>query len=175
MFIKHVSSNQLILKSVKLVVTMPFFFSQVCIGTRAIPAALDLHWLKKILYLQRRNKNAEKVTHIKGRLLDQAMILFSCVPFQMGTSLKGKNLLPEGANSFLYEQFLILWKITFITLSDLFWILLVFITHVRNLRTGCFANDPGTLSELCRVSNYQQRWYQHQNLSIMDIGARNEQ
>ena len=26
--------------------------------------------------------------------------------------LKGKNLLPEGVNSFLYEQFLIVWKIT---------------------------------------------------------------
>ena len=34
---------------------------------------------------------------IKGRLLDQAMILFNCIPFQMGTSLKAKNLLPEGA------------------------------------------------------------------------------
>ena len=56
-------------------------------------------------------------THIKGRLLDQAVILFNCIPFQMGTSLKGKNLLPEGANSFLYEQFLIVWKITYITLS----------------------------------------------------------
>ena len=63
--------------------------------------------------------NTEKVKHIKGRLLDQAMILFNCVPFQMGTSLKGKNLLPEGANSFIYEQFLIVWKITFITLSEL--------------------------------------------------------
>ena len=47
------------------------------------------------------------------------MILFNCVPFQMGTSHKGKNLLSEGANSFLYEQFLIVWKVTFITLSDL--------------------------------------------------------
>ena len=64
-------------------------------------------------------QNPEKVTHIKGRLLNQAMILFNCVPFQMGTSLKGKNLLPEGANSFLYEQFLIVWKITFTTLGDL--------------------------------------------------------
>ena len=30
--------------------------------------------------------------------------------FKMGTSLIGKNLLPEGANTFLYEQFLIVWK-----------------------------------------------------------------
>ena len=69
--------------------------------------------------MQQRSQNAEKVTHIKERLLDQAMILFNRVPFQMGTSLKGKNLLPEGANSFLYEQFYRVWKITFITLSDL--------------------------------------------------------
>ena len=68
---------------------------------------------------QRCSQNAEKVWHIKGRLFDQAMILFNCVPFQIGTSIKGKNLLPGGANSFLYEQFLIVWKITFITLSDL--------------------------------------------------------
>ena len=31
-----------------------------------------------------RCQNAEKVTHIKGRLLNQAMILFNCVPFQNG-------------------------------------------------------------------------------------------
>ena len=68
---------------------------------------------------QLHSRNAEKSTHIKGRLLDQTMILFNYVPFQVGTSLKGKNSLPEGANSFHYEQFLIVWKITFITLSDL--------------------------------------------------------
>ena len=51
---------------------------------------------------QWRSQKAEKVKHIKGRLLDHAMILFNCVPFiKMETSLKGKNLLPEGANSFL--------------------------------------------------------------------------
>ena len=39
--------------------------------------------------------------------------------FKMGTSLKGKNLPPEGANSFLYEQFLLVWKNTITTLGDL--------------------------------------------------------
>ena len=34
---------------------------------------------------------------VKRRLLDQAMILFNFIPFQMATSLKGKNLHPEGA------------------------------------------------------------------------------
>ena len=30
--------------------------------------------------LQGRSQNAEKVTHIKGRLLDKVMILYNCVP-----------------------------------------------------------------------------------------------
>ena len=46
-------------------------------------------------------RTLKKITHIKGRLLDQAMNLVNCVPFQ------NWNLLPEEANSFLYEQFLI--------------------------------------------------------------------
>ena len=66
-----------------------------------------------------RSQNTEKVMHTKGRLLDQAVILFNCIPFQNGNSLKEKNLFPEGVNSFLYEQFLIVWKIILITLSDL--------------------------------------------------------
>ena len=32
----------------------------------------------------KRSQNAEKVTHIKRRLLDQAMVLFNCVPFENG-------------------------------------------------------------------------------------------
>ena len=68
---------------------------------------------------QWRSQNAEKVTHINGRLLYQELILYNHVPFQIGTSLKGKNLLPEGANSFLYEQFLVVWEITFNTLGKL--------------------------------------------------------
>ena len=46
-------------------------------------------FLLLIIADQGRSQNAEKVTHIKGRLLSQAMILFNCFPFQMGTSLKG--------------------------------------------------------------------------------------
>ena len=65
----------------------------------------------------RKISSKPKRGYIKGRLLDQAVILYNHVPFQIGTSLKGKNLLLSGANSFLYEQFLIIWKISFITLS----------------------------------------------------------
>ena len=78
-----------------------------------------VHFKYTTLLNQWRSQNAEKITHIKGRLLDQAVILFNCVLFDMGTSLKRKNSLTEGANSCLYEQFLTVWKITFITLSDL--------------------------------------------------------
>ena len=42
-----------------------------------------------------RSQNDKNVTHIKGRLQDQANILFNCVPFQMETSLKGKTA-PRG-------------------------------------------------------------------------------
>ena len=47
-----------------------------------------------------RSQNSEKVTHIKGRLLDQAVLLFASL-FEKGTSIKGKNFHQEGANSFL--------------------------------------------------------------------------
>ena len=52
------------------------------------------------------SQNTEKVTRIKGRLLEQAMIHFSCVPFsKMGTSLKRKNLLPKGSEFFPLRAF----------------------------------------------------------------------
>ena len=54
----------------------------------------------------------------------------------MGISLKGKNLLPEGANSFLLEQFLMVWEITFTTLSDLPLNVTFFITHTRKCVMG---------------------------------------
>ena len=50
----------------------------------------NLYHLKKIEFhfqinltnkIQWRSQNAKKVTHIKGRLLDQAVILHNCVPF----------------------------------------------------------------------------------------------
>ena len=35
-------------------------------------------------HTQWRSQNAEKVTHINGRLLDQAMIIFNYIPFRNG-------------------------------------------------------------------------------------------
>ena len=52
---------------------------------------------------QWRSQNTENVTHIKGKLLEQAVIILIAFLFIIGTSLKVKNLLPQGAvgaNSF---------------------------------------------------------------------------
>ena len=88
------------------------------IGIQIVKICFGAQWIHRLH--QWRSGFNEKVMHIKGRLLDQAMTSTAFL-FKMGTSLKDKNLLPEGANSFLYEKFLIVWKITFIiiTLSDL--------------------------------------------------------
>ena len=53
---------------------------------------------QKLERMQWRSQNAEKVTHINGRLLYPALILYNYVPFRISTSLKGKNLFQEGAS-----------------------------------------------------------------------------
>ena len=45
-------------------------------------------------------RTLEKVTHVKGRLLDQAMILFNCVPFQNGNFSSRKEFAPSGSEFF---------------------------------------------------------------------------
>ena len=42
---------------------------------------LSQFYIWRFLYIQWRSQNAEKVTHTKGRLLYQAMILYNNVPF----------------------------------------------------------------------------------------------
>ena len=61
------------------------------------------------------------------------MILLNYIPFQMGTSLKGKNLLPLWAVLYSMENhfYHIKWPLLNVTF---------FITHVGNLRNGCYAN-----------------------------------
>ena len=49
------------------------------------PSCSHLDSRMKHLIRQWLSQNAEKFKHIKGRLLDQAVILFNCVPFQNGT------------------------------------------------------------------------------------------
>ena len=107
------------------------------------------------LSTQLRGQNAEKVMHIKGRLLDRAVVLINCVPFKMRASLKGKNLLPEGANYFLYEQFLKVWKVTFITLGDLPWTLLFLL---RTYVTCVMGATQLKMSELSRTPSDKTFW-----------------
>ena len=38
--------------------------------------------LRKVCVVHPSGQNAKEVTHIKGRLLDQTMILFNCVPYR---------------------------------------------------------------------------------------------
>ena len=57
-------------------------------------------WTFKIETLQWRSQNVEKVMHIKGRLLDQAVVLFNCVPFQKGNFSRRKKFAPRGSEFF---------------------------------------------------------------------------
>ena len=68
---------------------------------------------------QERSQNAEKLCTSKGDYWIKQWFSSIRSLFKVVTSFKGKNLLPEGTNSFLKEQFLIEWKITFTTLGDL--------------------------------------------------------
>ena len=47
--------------------------------------------------MQWRSQKAEKVMHIKGRLLDQALVLFNCVPFYNGNFSLRERFFPLGA------------------------------------------------------------------------------
>ena len=52
------------------------------------------------LQRQERSQKAEKVMHIKGRLPDQAAILFNCAPFQNGNFSWRKEFAPRGSEFF---------------------------------------------------------------------------
>ena len=55
----------------------------------------------------------------------------------MGTSLKGKNLLTEGANSFLKEHFLMVYHIKFPPLNGTIFIMLVGICVMVDTSMAC--------------------------------------
>ena len=56
--------------------------------------------MSKTTFYQWRNQNAEKITHIKGRLLYQAMFLYHYVPFQNGNSLRERKFDASGSDFF---------------------------------------------------------------------------
>ena len=95
------------------------------------------------IWYQLCSQNAEKATRIKGRLLDQAVVLFNCTPFQNGNISQRKKIAPSGSELFplwygksVYHSW---WPPLNIT---------IFITHMRNcvmgatpMETVCFVPD----------------------------------
>ena len=72
---------------------------------------IRLYWKPNVLLLcqifrlqsstkQWRSQNTAKATHIKGRLLDQAVILFNCVPFWNENFFQRKELASNGSEFF---------------------------------------------------------------------------
>ena len=51
-------------------------------------------------------RKLKKITHMKGRLLDQAVILFNCAPFQIGNFSQRKGFAPRGSEFFLLRAVL---------------------------------------------------------------------
>ena len=64
-------------------------------------------------------QNAENVRHIKGIPLDQAVVLFNCIPFQIGNFSSRKEFAPKGSESFPLRAVPSGMEITFTTLGDL--------------------------------------------------------
>ena len=87
--------------------------------------------------LQRRSQNAEQLRSSKGYCCIRQWSSAITSLIKMGTSLKGKNLLTEGANSFLKRSFSRYGKLFYhnrwAPLS-----VTIFITHVHILRNGSY-------------------------------------
>ena len=56
-----------------------------------------------LYHFQWRSQNAEKVTHIRGKLLNQAVILFNCVRFQNGNFSLRKEFDPSESELFPFR------------------------------------------------------------------------
>ena len=66
---------------------MPYNFRTIFLGRLFLSYIVDLEsFIVWAVIAQWRSQNAQKVTHIKGRLLYQALIDYNYVPFQIGTS-----------------------------------------------------------------------------------------
>ena len=62
---------------------------------------LNYHMEEPLFHIgQWRNQNAEKVTHTKGRLLDQTVVLFNCVLFPNKNLSERKEFASRGSEFF---------------------------------------------------------------------------
>ena len=114
--------------------------------------------------MQWRSQNAEKKTHAKGKLLEQAVILFDCVPFiKWELLLWGNNFLPEerilsGKSSSLWygksllQTYHIRWPPLNVT---------IFITHWRICVMGATPMPWTNFSEWGPVSYMAQLDHDH--------------
>ena len=82
----------------------PFFVMQCTVSFQLRKRELDSFlYLSRLLLsfgCQWRSQNTEKVTHIKGRLLDQAVIHFNWVSFHNGNFTYKKEFAPRGGEFF---------------------------------------------------------------------------
>ena len=97
-----------------------------------------------------RSQNAGIDTYIKGRQLKRAVIIIIEVPFHIGIPLKGMNLLPEGANSFPWEQSLLSGKPWFPHMA----ILLEYVQFLLNTCITSYASYAYDLFIHVMTSNY---------------------
>ena len=92
----------------------------------------------------------------------------------MTTSLKRKNLLPEGVNSFYYEQFLIVWKITFYHIKLPPLNVTIFSMYVHNLLNGCYASAFYLIIYLLNLHTLQQLHYKSHNIFLLSLICSNQ-
>ena len=67
---------------------------------KILPCALECSFWEVYGQIHWRSQGAEKVMLIKGRLLDQSVILFNCAPFSKWELLLKERICSLGANSF---------------------------------------------------------------------------
>ena len=75
----------------RIVPTNVFTSTLICVVAEQADARNTSQW---------RSQKAKNVTHIKGRLLDQAVILFNCVPFPYGNFSERNEFAPRGSEFF---------------------------------------------------------------------------
>ena len=79
-------------------------------------------------------------THINGGLLNRALVIINCVPYQNGKiHLKGEQIL-----SFKRKSLMFSWENNIVTLCDLPWMLTVFIGHMRSQSQLAYNSRPPT-------------------------------
>ena len=86
--------------------------------------------------VQRRSRNADKVTHINGSLLERAVILINYVPFQNRHISLRKEIAPRGSKFFSLREVPYGMEIQYYRIWQFPLLCTISITHVRNCVMG---------------------------------------